>query len=1481
MNSNNLESFLREQVYFELSQFKDNALLTETEKDRKITNLLKSPEPLTEGVMDTIMSIVGSATGLKRWLAKKVVAWYGVPQKHFLNRTITNYVTRLSVPEIKALVAGEQNQVLKFSEVLTKDIVYTFKRYMPYILGLDESSRLGGALTKAMVQAVSENDFKTAVRKGLRKTIVTFDPMDPVDEPEAEPTASQVATGQGEGEPVSQAQAEPLKKQAASATTASATMTQEPIKKQATNPLEPDTDGDGLPDGEENNIGTDPTSTDTDGDGLSDGDEVEGTETETPAAPTEEPEATGEEDTTPQVLDSKQKVVKMKEFIKTLTGGKLGVAPSKGKKGISWVSRKSKSDYIDPIYAEFIKATTDEEKIQALRIGDDPYLTDAGLAHIQGLKKEPEEALEDAQNAEESGNQAEAAGAATAAAVGGAEGAVEAAEKAVEAATEDPAVEEPSPETPDEQVIVLDEPETLEAPTGGLSGTGEYARAAADARPMGVADSEGTTSASELTDKIVDAIKNTGSKGATLAAISRTAGVSANIIRTILNNVEEVEQIGSKYRLKGEEDTPEEEAETSEEAVPEISETYKKVTDGSLSIEEFKDKFYSLTAQKGKRKKQFSFDVDKFEKEMFSLDPQEYESPEVYVETLYGFQKLLNSYALLDLPTKPRREKANESDRFKDSMLSKIEKFLEDAASSLNKTLNKKGSQKKPSITNVTVDKAKNTIRLFLDNKKTILLSDVDLSSVDKPSFETVGDYTGGFSSRSSVEGIDKKASKPFFKGKTLPTEVQKEVLEFISGLPIPESVMSEVDVDGDKLETFIFDFVDLTTASVLELQNALASIKTNNPNSPYIKEIEDELESRKQTADAEGEASEIEFEAPEDQRKSEESDKFFKFRSRSPNLSKIDRDASAVQLHDMKYEEVKEELDRFETNLAKKPGESGAVKPEQIENVKKGIENRKERIKELEETRPEAEATEKRASPFRDRLDAIADDLAAGKIDLKAAKRMAGKVDAEYRGVAKPTVARKPVAPPTPDGSKETKEDEQEAGDEVEPLPDTLSFGDPSGDTEEAEEAESDDEDVENISVDSGEGDEEEELDDEEILSKKEIKDYINKRALNQNVDDGIKDEAMDEIIESVEDEEREFTLKQLKDEVDIYFGKQDKDLEANTGVERAEAEAEEPETIPDAVPTKKRAKAKKAPKLSKEEVQEEIEDAISNLAQDYEDDAKYKDFAISEFRKNLIRNNVVREDGEVRGKGQRSAFTVEELLGKLQTSKREMEKMIQSSKREKKVGNIYDGKIEALDLVSKGGEVYLQTTPSKTGKSTKFPLDQEGDIAAAVRDAQSIGRSNGENLLLQALNTFSDVKQGGLKDSVIQAISDLYGELQGAGELPDDRQKKVDLSSFRVTRVIGVFDEQIDVTDAERKMFRNVKAAYDRLRPEFNEKLNRGQQANMRDLARRAGISFQGMNLEQAISALEKVYGDPEEVQGLEEIFNISEEQLRRLLS
>ncbi|WP_268235746.1 hypothetical protein, partial [Enterococcus wangshanyuanii] len=50
-----------------------------------------------------------------------------------------------------------------------------------------------------------------------------------------------------------------------------------------TDPLNPDTDGDGVPDGKELELGTDPLNPDTDGDGVPDGKEVElGTDPLTP-----------------------------------------------------------------------------------------------------------------------------------------------------------------------------------------------------------------------------------------------------------------------------------------------------------------------------------------------------------------------------------------------------------------------------------------------------------------------------------------------------------------------------------------------------------------------------------------------------------------------------------------------------------------------------------------------------------------------------------------------------------------------------------------------------------------------------------------------------------------------------------------------------------------------------------------------------------------------------------------------------------------------------------------------------------------------------------------------------------------------------------------------------------------------------------------------------------------------------------------------
>ena len=1411
MNSNNLEDFLRKQVYFELSQFKDNALLTETERDRKITNLLKSPEPLTEGIMDTIMSVVGSATGLKRWLAKKVVAWYGVPQKHFLNRTITNYVTRLSIPEIKALVAGEQNQVLKFSEVLTKDIVYTFKRYMPYILGLDESSRLGGALTKAMVQAVSENDFKTAVRKGLRKTIVTFDPMDPVDEPEAEPTASQVATGQGEGEPVSQTQAEPLKKQAASATTASAAMTQEPIKNQATNPLEPDTDGDGLPDGEENDIGTDPTSTDTDGDGLSDGDEVEGAAT---------PETTGEEDTASKDLSSKEKAAEMRTFVKGLTGDKLKIVSKENK--VNLISFKTVPDYIDPIYAEFIKATSDEDKIQALRTGETPFITDAGLAHIEGLKKDPEDALRDAESAEASGNQAAAAGAATAAAVGGAEGAVEAAKEAVEDATENPAVEKLSPETPDEEIINLEDPEviTQEPAPEGTAPTGD----------------------------------------------------------------------------------------------PEVSETYKKVVDRSLTLDEFRDKFYTFAAPEGEKEKVFKFNEDKFEKEMFETDRLEQPS-RVYTDALHGLKNLVASYGFsMDIGSL-KKEPVPETSIAKAKVVDETIQLLKSVP---KKDLTK--AKKKPLLQNVTIDKDEGVVKLFLEKGKNIVLSDLDLTGVEKPSFNNIEEYQGGFTSKGGMAKetyMDTEASQIFiptaeeneqydkenrkksggkkvtFKSKTLPWELQQEIIDFVLSLPIPDNVKTSFNQEVEAgeanewngaptkgIHTFIFEEIDIKSAELGDLSKKLQSLKNADVTTSIVKDIEDELQTRMNAKAGEEEAKAAEAAEAEKARKPE----------KGADRGYLEKTNLGVRAERASFDFLKIMQDEY--------GEPSGEQKSKISSAQNALD------KELGEAGDDRSAIRKAISKF--------------KMTVQAA--FTSPPDEE---AARSTKDR--IRSATPDDSEEAEEAEQEAGDEVEQLPDTLSFGDPSGDTEEAEEAESDDKDVEDTPVDSVEGDEEEELDDEKILSKKEIKDYIKKRASDQNVDDGMKDEAMDEIIESVTDEEREFTLKQLKIEVDIYFGEQSKDLEANAEVERTEAEAAEKaaqetpgDTSAKADAERERAEAEDAKKaaagteatVSPKELKtkvaaKEIEAKIQERAEKISDRSQANKF-VGRARINIERHKETLKPNK---KGRR-IMTLGDVIKVLDASLEEVEDEAKGEAREKQASTVFDGKLGAVALVSEGDKLFLRTVTPKGLESvaTIIPIEASSPIIARVKELVEKGIS--ENDIKRVFNVYGERK--GLKDEVISQINRYYeglrdgfskeqaAELEGLGidssklKVPiakDGKQKGevdpkkiINTQDFRVSDVFGLLPDKADVTDAERRRFQTLKNNYDRQgRVSFFSGLETNISARglLLSLANSAGVQTSDEDYERIFKELEKIYGDPGEVQNLEEIFNISEEQLRRLLS
>ena len=451
MNSNQLEKYLRNRILVEIRANSLRKQLTEDQIGDIAIYLASDDNLLTEGFFSTIGALLGGGmTETKRFLAKRVVSFLGIPSGHPLSQPVTDFIARLPTKDIYAMYRGNPRMRKKLVSVLSDATVNAFKQEMPNIMALKGGS-LGGPITDAMVDVVSTKEFKQSVKKSFEDALVNLPGSDAGDLETIKQDIEDLKKGVADITQGLKQQASPDKEAAPEAPDEMPVSTKDKVK--ATDPLDSDTENDGLPDGKEDEIGTDPTSADTDGDGLPDGDEVEGTKSE----PAGEQEATGEEDTAPEALNSKQIIAKMKEFIKTVTGGKLGIAPSKGQKGISWFSLKSKSDYIDPIYAEFVKATTDEEKIRALRTGDVPYITDAGLAHIEGLRKDPEDALEDAESAEASGNQAAAAGATTAAAVGGAEGAVEAAKKAVEAAAEDPAVEAPDPETPPEEVIDLEE----------------------------------------------------------------------------------------------------------------------------------------------------------------------------------------------------------------------------------------------------------------------------------------------------------------------------------------------------------------------------------------------------------------------------------------------------------------------------------------------------------------------------------------------------------------------------------------------------------------------------------------------------------------------------------------------------------------------------------------------------------------------------------------------------------------------------------------------------------------------------------------------------------------------------------------------------------------------------------------------------------------------------------------------------------------
>ena len=1033
------------------------------------------------------------------------------------------------------------------------------------------------------------------------------------------------------------------------------------------------------------------------------------------------------------------------------------------------------------------------------------------------------------------------------------------------------------------------------------------------------ADAAGTITAKDLEKKVLGALKKVGSDGASVSQISRVTGVNAAVVLSVLEQPElDIERDGNKYKLKGlpreveEPEVTEEPAESEqEEESTNLSETYKKIIDSSLTLDEFRDKFYDrikvkpkvvktdFTSEKkdgdkkfvvyrvitgdtvtehdvedteekrkkfektkSKQKTVYVFNQEKFEKEMmFSLDPKDFEPSKVYNDLIFALTNLINSYGISQYTSKPTRKKEDESEEAQLAALTQIENLFKRNSQNIPTP---SSSRKKPEITGIIIDKNKNIIRLRL-GKKSILISDVDLSDIDKPSFESVGDYTSGFSSKQSTEGIDKKASKRV-KGTTLPEEVQKEILDFISKLPIPDSTRNEIDMTGNKLQTFIFDFIDIPNSTTLDLRKFIASLQKSDPDSPYIEQAQAEIDKReedtKKATEQESDEDETQLDLTDAPADEEYIDEVFEveqyIRDYDTNMG-LSAAAKKAKNYDSILETARAKLeelqDKYRGTISKKyvEGDPKYIQPNQVRNVGLSIKSYENQIEDLEQDKDIILQKGKEAEAMLQDLQDLQEEFEKSQstnspMTLKDVKRKIARLSRKGK-----------TASPVRKRAQRYVDDTDEEEEEITPL-----TGDPDfGGSDRFEDPE--------------EGPEEENEDEDATLTRDQIIAYIDKRADEEQASDAQRQEAKQELggltVNKFQVEEELKAIFGLDDDDEDVLGQEPEASESDD----APASAEDPTQA--TVPAKPEAKPKprRRKKLSKKEAQDLITQTKKALLEKYkENDQTFIDMIATEFEAELgvERSGAYNNQGKIKGRRDKSAFTQEELEQILNNAEKEAVEKAFATEEESEQKNVYGGAIESIDLVSEDGEIYLRTTPSREGKTTKFPIDQEGKIATVARKALEMGKEDSESDLLKALNVFSE--QGGLKNAVIDAIKAEYDRQSAEGTLPTESRKIVNLSSFAVTDVSGLFPKELNITPEQRKEYENLKTDY---------REYAGQPKRRKGILQRLLAMSGKTNYEDAIAYLEPIYGQPaineERDINLEEIFSISEDELRRLLA
>ncbi len=151
MNSKELEKYLRSRVLLEVKANELRSRLDEEQIGNIALYLASDDKLLTEGFFGTIGALLGGGLSeTKRFLAKRVVSFLGVPTNHPLSQPLTDFITRMPTRDIYGLYRGEPRLRRKLVHVLTNETISAFKREMPHIMGLKGGS-LGGPITDAMI----------------------------------------------------------------------------------------------------------------------------------------------------------------------------------------------------------------------------------------------------------------------------------------------------------------------------------------------------------------------------------------------------------------------------------------------------------------------------------------------------------------------------------------------------------------------------------------------------------------------------------------------------------------------------------------------------------------------------------------------------------------------------------------------------------------------------------------------------------------------------------------------------------------------------------------------------------------------------------------------------------------------------------------------------------------------------------------------------------------------------------------------------------------------------------------------------------------------------------------------------------------------------------------------------------------------------------------------------------------------------------